>query len=71
MGNSITLEDDQGMTLKLYADGVLKHTQIVADNNIFMLPSGYKAQDFEVELSTRLAINEFCVYESASEIGGG
>jgi len=71
MGNSITLEDDQGMTLKLYADGVLRHTQIVANNNIFMLPSGYKAQDFEVELSTRMTINEFCVYESASEIGGG
>ena len=57
-------------TFKLYADGVLKHTQTVDDSNVFRLPSGYKANEFEIELTGSTAINEFCVYESAEEIGG-
>jgi hypothetical protein len=57
-------------TFKLYADGVLKHTESVSNSNVFRLPSGYKAQEFEVELTGSTSINEFCVYESAEEIGG-
>jgi hypothetical protein len=57
-------------TFKLYADGVLKHTQTVTDNSVFRLPSGYKANEFEVELSGSVPINEVCVYESAGELGG-
>ena len=56
-------------TLKLYADGVLKHTQTVTDGEVFRLPSGYKASEFEVEVSGSVPINEMCVYESAGEIG--
>jgi len=54
---------------KLYADGVLKHTQTVSDSEIFKLPSGYKAREFEVELTGSVPINEVCVYESSGEIG--
>ena len=57
-------------TFKLYADGVLKHTESVSNSNVFRLPSGYKAQEFEIELTGSTSINEFCVYESAEEIGG-
>lgn len=57
-------------TFKLYADGVLKHTESVSNSNVFRLPSGYKAQEFEIELTGSASINEFCVYESAEEIGG-
>ena len=54
---------------KLYADGQLKHTQTVANSNTFRLPSGYKANEFEIELSGSVPINEVCVYESVEEIG--
>lgn len=56
-------------TMKLYADGVLKHTQTVTNSNVFRLPSGYKANEFEIELSGSVPINEVCIYESAEEIG--
>lgn len=56
-------------TLKLYADGVLKHTQTVTDADLFRLPSGYKAKQFEVELTGSTPINEICIYESAEEVG--
>ena len=56
-------------TMKLYADGELKHTQTVTNSNTFRLPSGYKANEFEIELSGSVPINEVCVYESAEEIG--
>lgn len=55
-------------TFKIYADGVLKHTETVTSDSIFHLPSGYKANEFEVELSGSVPINEICVYESAREI---
>ena len=57
-------------TFKLYADGVLKHTQTVSDDGLFRLPSGYKANEFEVEVTGSVPINEICVYESAGELGG-
>lgn len=57
-------------TFKLYADGVLKHTQTVTNDGLFRLPSGYKANEFEVELSGSVPVNEVCVYESAGELGG-
>jgi len=38
------------VTLKLYADGVLKHTATVANNQPFRLPSGYLALVWETEL---------------------
>lgn len=57
-------------TLKVYADGVLKHTQTVTSADLFRLPSGYKANEFEVELTGSTAINEICIYEAAEEVGG-
>ena len=57
-------------TLKIYADGNLKHTQTVANGNLFRLPSGYKANEFEVEIAGSVAVNDVCVYESSEEING-
>ena len=59
-----------GITFKLYADGSLKHTETVTSDAVFRLPSGYKAKEFEVEISGSDAVNEICVYESAGEING-
>lgn len=57
-------------TLKLYADGNLKHTQSVTNSSLFRLPSGYKANEFEIQIEGSVSVNEVCVYESAGEIGG-
>lgn len=38
------------VTIKLYADGVLKYTLAVASTNPFRLPSGFVATDWEIEL---------------------
>lgn len=55
-------------SFKLFADGVLKHSQSVTNNSIFRLPSGYKAKEFEVQLEGSLPVNEVCIYESAEEM---
>jgi hypothetical protein len=38
------------VTIYIYADGVLKHTQVVADTSPFRLPSGFMARDWEFEV---------------------
>ena len=55
--------------MTLYAEGVLKHTQTVTSSSVFRLPSGYKANEFEFELTGSVPINEVCLYESSEEIG--
>jgi hypothetical protein len=42
--------DAYPVTFKLYADGVLKHTQSVASRAPFRLPSGFLALDWQMEL---------------------
>lgn len=39
------------VTMKVYADGVLKHTQSVANGDAFNLPSGFRAREWQFELS--------------------
>lgn len=39
------------LTFQLWADGVLKHTQTVQSEEFFRLPGGYKAREFQVEVS--------------------
>jgi hypothetical protein len=57
------------VTLKLYADGVLKHTQTVANADPFWLPSGYRARYYEVELSGAAEILSVHVADSIDELG--
>ncbi|MBV30318.1 MAG: hypothetical protein CL504_06770 [Actinobacteria bacterium] len=64
-------EGSGSVTMKFYADGVLKHTQAVADSNIFRLPSGYKAKEFEFELTSNIPVNSVCIYEAAGEVVSG
>jgi hypothetical protein len=58
------------VTMKLYADGVLKHTQTVANADPFWLPSGYMARFYEVELSGSAEILAVHVADSMDEFGG-
>lgn len=55
-------------TFKLYADGVLKHTQTVTSANPFRLPGGYHGQDFQIEVSTTGAIQGVAVAHSMREL---
>ena len=67
----VDIEGSGTVTMKLYADGALKHTQTVLNSNVFRLPSGYKSTEFEFELTSTVPINSVCVYETAREISGG
>lgn len=64
----ISAESYSDLTFKLYADGSLKHTQTVTNNNIFRLPGGYQAKAFHIVIEGTDAVNEVCVYESPREI---
>jgi hypothetical protein len=61
-----------GVVFKLYAGGseTAVFTRTVQDSSVFRLPSGYKDNEFEIQVEANVAINEICVYESAEEIGG-
>lgn len=64
----VSAESYSSLTFKLYADGVLKHTQTVISSEIFRLPGGYRAKSFEIQLEGTDIVNEVCVYESPQEI---
>lgn len=64
----VSADSYASLTFKLYADGVLKHTETVTSNNIFRLPGGYQAKSFHIVLEGTDAVNEVCVYESPGEI---
>ncbi len=56
------------VTFKLYADGVLRHTQAVANRNSFWLPSGYLANSIEVELSGTNEVQAVFVAQSPADL---
>lgn len=60
--------DTYPVTFKLYADGVLKHTQTVASRTAFRLPGGYMANDFQIEVSTTGAIQAIAAAHSMTEL---
>ena len=64
----VNAESYSSLTFKLFADGVLKHTQTVTNGNFFRLPSGYRCKSIEIQLEGTDTINEVCVYESPQEI---
>jgi len=58
------------VTLKVYADGNLVLTHTVADGNVFSLPGGYWANNFQVELVATGAVQGFAMAHSVEELGG-
>jgi hypothetical protein len=56
------------VTFRMYADGVLKHTQTVADRNPFRLPSGYRAFEYQFELEGTNPIQDLLVSTSVEEL---
>lgn len=59
------------VTFRLYADNVLKHTQIVADNEPFRLPGGYLSNIYSVEIESAIPITRVSVAENIFELTEG
>jgi hypothetical protein len=64
----IKAETYNNLTLKLYADGVLIDTSAITDENIFSLPSGYLATQFEFEFTGTDIVKGYAFTETAVEI---
>lgn len=60
--------DAYPVTFKLYADGVLKHTQSVARRDPFRLPSGFMALDWQMELEGTAAVQGCAIGTSITEL---
>lgn len=62
--------DAYPVTLKVYADGQLKTTKTVLDNNVFRLKSGFRAMDWEMELVGNSKITQATIASSVEEVRG-
>ena len=53
---------------KLYADGTLVFTTTVTNSNVVRLPSGYRAKEFQIEVSGSGVLQSFAIASSVSEL---
>lgn len=60
--------DAYPVTFRLFADGVLKHTQSVTGRNPFRLPSGFLAQDWQIEIEGANAVQGAAIGTSIREL---
>lgn len=60
--------DTYPVQVRIYADGMLKHTQNVTETNSRRLPSGFTAKTWQVELSTANVLQGFQMATSVSEL---
>ena len=60
--------DAYPVTLRVYRDGSLAHTQTVASANQFRLPSGFRALDWELEVEGSSQVTEIFMATSSSEL---
>jgi hypothetical protein len=56
------------LTLKLYADGTLKHTQTVANRFAFRLPSGYTSKRYHFELTGTSIVRNVEIASTVEEL---
>lgn len=47
----VLAEEYSDITVELYADGVLKHTEVVTSEEVFRMPGGYKARTHQLKIS--------------------
>jgi hypothetical protein len=55
-------------TFKLYADSNLVHTAMVTDTNVVRLPAGYKAKEFQLEVTGTASIDSLAIATSIGEL---
>lgn len=67
-GQVIAKSYGSGVTFKIYADGVLRHTQTVTSENAFRLPGGFKARNWYIEVSGNTVIQTIVVVKTAAEL---
>ena len=66
---SLPIEVSASLTFKLYADGILKSTQILTSSGqILRFPSGYKADYLQVELSGNALVYSVEIASTAKEL---
>lgn len=58
-------------TMNVYADGVLRRAQTVADDRPFRLPSGFIARDWELEVVGTVEIYSIYIAESMEDLKNG
>lgn len=63
-------EASGSITVEFYADGVLKYTKNVTDEEPFRLPGGFLARDWHVHVSATKAVHEIYVTETIEELRG-
>ena len=56
------------VVFKLYADGTLVFTTTVTNSNVVRLPSGYRAKEFQIEVSGSGVLQSFAIANSVSEL---
>jgi len=59
---------DGEVTFKLYADGALKHTQSVVDEEMFRLPGGYRSREWEFELAGISGVDSVAIGQQSGEL---
>lgn len=59
---------DGAVTMKLYVDDVLKHTESVTDDSIFRMPSGYRGKVTEIEVTGTSDIDIVAIATSIDEL---
>lgn len=65
------VEANYDITFKLYADDVLKHTQVVTSDEPFRLPGGYLSNIYSVEIVSALPVTRVSVAENIFELAEG
>jgi len=67
----MTLQPDMYGIVRLYADGVLVFArELRTSGELWKLPSGYKAELWQVEVEARIVVNEIQMATSAKELAG-
>lgn len=56
------------VTLRVYAGGVLRHTEVVASAQAFRLPSGYREFDWAFEVTGTADVSQISVATSVAEL---
>jgi hypothetical protein len=54
--------------LNLYADGNLEYTGVIMNSDIVRLPSGYRAKEFQVEVSGTAVIDSIAIANTVAEL---
>ena len=58
------------ITIKIYADGVLKYTANITSQEPVRLPAGFKAYNWEVEILGNVPVRSVAMASTMSELRG-